>query len=57
MSDKPESPQSKGGGNPRRTELAVVMVLLVAAIAASAVMADSSKWDSSPTAIGTNIQW
>ena len=57
MSDEMESPQPKDGGNPERSQLAVVMVLLVAAIIASAVMADSSKWDSSPTAIGTTIQW
>ena len=57
MSDKMESPQSNGGENPRRSQLAVLMVLIVAAIIASAVMADSSKWDSSPTAIGTTIQW
>jgi hypothetical protein len=57
MSDKMEKPQSKGGGTPGRTELAVVVVLLVTAVTASVVMTDSSKWDSSRTAIGTTVHW
>jgi hypothetical protein len=57
MSDKTENPLSKGGGDIRRTGLAVVMALLVAAVTASIIMADSTKWDSSPTAIGTTVQW
>jgi hypothetical protein len=57
MSDEMEKPLSKGGGNPRRTELAVVLTLVVVAIAASTIMADSSKWDCSPTAIGTTVEW
>jgi hypothetical protein len=57
MPDKAEKPQSKGGADTRRTGLAVVIALLVAAITASIIMADSSKWDSSPTAIGTTVQW
>ena len=57
MSDKTEKPLSKGGGDTRRAELTVVMALIVVAITASIIMADSSKWDSSPTAIGTTVQW
>jgi hypothetical protein len=57
MSDKPETPLSKGGGDIRRTGLAVIMALLVAAVTASIIMGDSSKWDSSPTAVGTTVQW
>ena len=57
MSDKTEKPLSKSGGDTRPAELTVVMALLVVAITASIIMADSSKWDSSPTAIGTTVQW
>jgi hypothetical protein len=57
MLDKTKTLQSKRGKDTRRTELAVVIALLVAAITATVVMADSSKWDSSPTAIGTTVQW
>jgi hypothetical protein len=57
MSDKTEKPLSRGGGDTRRAELTVVMALIVVAITASIIMADSSKWDSSPTAIGTTVQW
>ena len=57
MSDKTEKPLSKSGGDTRPAELTVVMALLVVAISASIIMADSSKWDSSPTAIGTTVQW
>jgi hypothetical protein len=55
MSDK--QPLPKRGGDTRSAELAVVIALLVVAVTASAIMADSSKWDSSPTAIGTTVQW
>ena len=57
MLKKTKTLQSKGGKDTRRSELAVVIALLVAAIAATVVMADSSKWDSSPTAIGTTVKW
>ncbi|HZL66889.1 MAG TPA: hypothetical protein VFC29_06110 [Candidatus Limnocylindrales bacterium] len=57
MLDKTNNLQSKRDNDTRRTELAVVIALLVAATTASVVMADSSKWDSSPTAIGTTVQW
>jgi len=57
MSDKIEKPLSKGGGNAGHTELAVVLALVVVAITASTIMADGSKWDSSPTAIGTTVEW
>jgi hypothetical protein len=57
MSNSTNSRQSKPGKDTRRTELATVIALLVAAITATVVMADSSKWDSSPTAIGTTVQW
>jgi len=57
MLDKTNNLQSKRDSDTRRTELAVVIALLVAATTASVVMADSSKWDSSPTAIGTIVQW
>jgi hypothetical protein len=57
MLDKTNNLQSKRDSDTRRTELAVVIALLVAATTASVVMADSSKWDSSPTAIGTTVQW
>ncbi len=57
MPDKTENLQSKRGKDTRRSELAVVIALLVAVITASVVMADSSQWDSSPTAIGTTVQW
>jgi hypothetical protein len=57
MSDKTEKPLSKGGRDTRRTELAVVMALVVLAITGSTIMAASSKWDSSPTAVETTVQW
>jgi hypothetical protein len=57
MSDKMEKPPSRDSGDIRRTELAVVTALLVVAIIASTIMADSLRWDSSPTAIGTTVQW
>jgi hypothetical protein len=57
MSGKIVKPLSKGGGNPRRAELAVVLALVVVAVTASTIMADSPKWDSSPTAIGTTVEW
>jgi hypothetical protein len=57
MSDETEKPLSKGGGDTRRAELTIVIALFVVAITASIIMADSSKWDSSPTAIGTTVQW
>jgi hypothetical protein len=44
------------GGDIRRTELAIVIALL-AALAAGTIMTDSYKRDSSPTAVGTTIQW
>jgi hypothetical protein len=57
MPDTTEKPQSKGRGDTRRAELSVVMALLVVAITSAVIMADSSKWDSSPTAVGTTVQW
>jgi hypothetical protein len=57
MADKTENPQSKGRGDDRRGVFAVVMALLVVAVTSAVIMADSSKWDSSPTAIGTTVQW
>ena len=57
MTDTTEKPQSKGRGDTRRAELSVVMALLVVAITSAVIMADSSKWDSSPTAVGTTVQW
>ena len=56
MSDKANNLRSRRGGDIRRTELAAVIALLVAPISASVVIADSSKWDSSPTATGTTVQ-
>jgi hypothetical protein len=59
MSDKTKTRQSKQGNDTRRTELelVVVIVLFVAAITATVVTADSSEWDSSPTAVGTTVHW
>jgi hypothetical protein len=57
MTDKTENPKSKGRGDDRRGVLAVVTALLVVAVTSAVIMADSSKWDSSPTAIGTTVQW
>jgi Flp pilus assembly protein TadG len=57
MTDKKEKPQSKDRGDDRRGVFAVVMALLVVAMTSAVIMADSSKWDSSPTAIGTTVQW
>lgn len=57
MLDKTNNLQSKRDKDTRRTELAVVLALVVVAITASTIMADSSKWDSSPTAIGTTVEW
>src|ERR1700677_1299513 len=57
MSEKIEKPLSEGGGNPARTEMAVVLALVAVAIAPSTIMAGGSKWDSLPTAIGTNVEW
>ena len=57
MLHKTKAQQSNRSKDTRRTELAVVIALLVATISAAVVMADSSKWDSSPTAIGTTVQW
>jgi len=57
MSDKTTNLQSKPRKDTRPTELAVVIVLLVAAITATVVMADSARWDSSPTSVGTTVEW
>jgi hypothetical protein len=57
MTDEMEKPQSNGRGDTRRGELAVVIALLVVAVTSAVIMADSSKWDSSPTAVGTTVQW
>jgi hypothetical protein len=57
MSDKTKTPLSGSGGDPRYGALVVVLALLIVAITASVIMAESSKWDSSPTAIGTTVEW
>jgi hypothetical protein len=57
MTDKTEKPQPRDRSEGRRGELAVVIVLLVVAVTSAVIMADSSKWDSSPTAVGTTVQW
>jgi hypothetical protein len=57
MTKKTEKPQSNGRGDDRCGVLAVVMALLVVAVTSAVIVADSSKWDSSPTAIGTTVQW
>jgi hypothetical protein len=57
MLDKNTNLQSKRGGDTRHREFAVLIALLVAAISSTVVMADSSKLDSSPTSIGTTVQW
>jgi hypothetical protein len=54
---KTEKPKFRSRSDARRGELAVVMVLFVMAVTSAVIMADSSKWDSSPTAVGTTVQW
>lgn len=46
MPNKTENLQSKLGKDTRRSELAIVIALLIAAIVAPVVLADSSQWDS-----------
>jgi hypothetical protein len=57
MTPKTEKPRSRRRGDARRGEFAVVMVLFIIAVTSAVIMADSSKWDSSPTAVGTTVQW
>jgi hypothetical protein len=52
---KVEKPPLNGGVNSRYIGLVVVIILVIAATAASIIMADSSKWDFSPTSIGTTV--
>lgn len=52
-----EKKSGKRGWDPRSIDVAAIIALLALIIAASAVLSETWKEDTSPTAIGTTVRW